>query len=131
MRKFTGLEKLVNAIPVESLVATENHYAPMDTDLEGSWSAVHSGETLLGVAWTDWDISAGFLSAVANDESHMLRLYFVTAKDMGIPASNAFTVFPVYAESHMDSVKIQKTQTGLLQGVIDEITGKGDSDGTS
>jgi hypothetical protein len=116
------LAELSNTVPVEFLAATQSKYGPMDFEAEGSWTPTYEGNTLVGVAWTDWTSGAGFVSAIADDTTYALRMYFVTAKDLGISPSIAYTTFSTYLENHFKGVTVKDSETGILQGVIGAVS---------
>lgn len=114
--------ELANQVPVEFLTATQSTYGPMDFNAEGSWTPTYEGKEFIGVAWTDWTNGAGFITATTNDTTYAVRLYFVTAKDMGMSPSIAYTTFSTYLENHFKGVTVKDSVDGILQGAIDAVS---------
>lgn len=128
---FDSLYELAQQIPVEFLTATQSTYGAMDFAVEGSWTPTYEGKKLIGAAWTDWANGAGFVSVSSDDNAYAARMYFVTAKDMGISPSVAYTTFSTYLENHLKGVTVKDSEDGILQGVIDAVKGEVKTNGAS
>ncbi len=131
---WENIAALGETVPGPEVLYAPVAYDPMDVDNRGEWRWIMPGTTKIGIAWTDWQKSAG---VIEDDGSELdayfagLRAFLSAGKDMGMPAGAAYVCLGAHIqETAPKGVTLGDIETGILSDVLESMLDNADEDDT-